>query len=169
MEKASKKNPSSSVPERNKKEKIQYRAQRKNQCFPLQTCQAISKFPRTNTHNELVRFLARTFAMRSFHTSQLTGIGSTASSASIRRRHIKMNLLLVLALFFITSAVNAGLAGYGVCQAGCSGIVVARYSAAGATFGTIAAPTAPPAIVACNTAFGACQAKCAAVLLAPVP
>lgn len=63
----------------------------------------------------------------------------------------------------------AGPIGYGVCQAGCSGVVVACYAAAGFTFGTVAAAAAPAAITACNTAYGSCQAACAAVAFAPCP
>lgn len=68
----------------------------------------------------------------------------------------------------LPAAVLAGPAAYGICQAGCSGIVVACYGAAGFTFGTVvAAAAAPPAILTCNSAFGACQAACAAAALAP--
>jgi hypothetical protein len=64
----------------------------------------------------------------------------------------------------------AGPIGYGICQTGCSGLVVACYTAAGATFGTVVAAAATPAaILGCNAAFGACSAKCALVALAPVP
>ena len=62
-----------------------------------------------------------------------------------------------------------GPVGYGVCQGGCAGIVMACYGAAGYTWGATLGATAPPTIVACNAAFGACQAKCALVLLAPTP
>jgi hypothetical protein len=53
---------------------------------------------------------------------------------------------------------------------GCNTVVVACYAAAGVTFGTVAAPAAPAAIIACNTALGTCSATCATVaLLAPTP
>lgn len=53
---------------------------------------------------------------------------------------------------------------------GCNAVAVACYTAAGATFGTIAAPAAPAAIIGCNTALGSCSAACASVtLLAPTP
>jgi hypothetical protein len=75
---------------------------------------------------------------------------------------------LATAILFGQSA--AGPVGYGICQTGCSGLVVACYTAAGATFGTVVAAAATPAaILGCNAAFGACSAKCAAVLLAPIP
>ena len=69
----------------------------------------------------------------------------------------------------LTSIVSAGPAGYGVCQAGCSGVVMACYSAAGFTWGATLGATAPASIMACNASYGACQAACAAVLLTPAP
>ncbi|KAK7907987.1 hypothetical protein PG985_015290 [Apiospora marii] len=74
--------------------------------------------------------------------------------------------LLVLST---TAATIAGPLAYGICQAGCSAVVVACYSAAGFTFGTVAAVAAPAAVVACNSAYGTCQAACAASLVAPIP
>ncbi|KAG1794914.1 uncharacterized protein HD556DRAFT_1269841 [Suillus plorans] len=62
----------------------------------------------------------------------------------------------------------AGPIGYAICQTGCNGIAVACYSAAGFTFG-VAPPAAPPAIIACNTALGACMAACAVVAFGPTP
>jgi hypothetical protein len=46
---------------------------------------------------------------------------------------------------------------------------MACYSAAGFTWGATLGASAPATIIACNTAFGSCQAACAAVLLAPTP
>lgn len=74
------------------------------------------------------------------------------------------SLLTSLAL---ATSVTAGPLAYAGCQAGCSALVTACYAGAGFTFGTVAAPAAPAAIVACNTAFGTCQAACAAALLVP--
>lgn len=79
---------------------------------------------------------------------------------------LNSTFLHVLAL---ASGIAAGPAAYGICQAGCSSIVVACYAAAGCVFGTIAAPAAPPAIAACNTAYGTCQAACVAAGLVPLP
>ncbi|KAH8711905.1 hypothetical protein GQ44DRAFT_689847 [Phaeosphaeriaceae sp. PMI808] len=76
---------------------------------------------------------------------------------------------LVTGIFLLGQSVSAGPAAYGVCQAGCSAIVVACYSAAGFTWGATLAATAPASILACNSAFGTCQAACAAVLLAATP
>ena len=77
--------------------------------------------------------------------------------------------MLGLVLMLAIPVSDAGPAAYGVCQAGCAGIVVACYTAAGATFGTVTAGAGTPAvIIGCNTAFGACCAKCAALLLVPV-
>ncbi|KAH7025312.1 hypothetical protein B0J12DRAFT_714445 [Macrophomina phaseolina] len=75
---------------------------------------------------------------------------------------------LVIGFILATqSLVSAGPGAYGVCQAGCSGVAMACYAAAGFTWGATLGATAPASIVACNSAFGACQAACAAVLLAP--
>ncbi|KAH7119993.1 hypothetical protein B0J11DRAFT_440189 [Dendryphion nanum] len=71
------------------------------------------------------------------------------------------------AVFFFNSTVYAGPAAYGICQAGCAGIVAACYGAAGCTWGATLGATAPATIIACNLAFGKCQAACAALLLAP--
>lgn len=79
-----------------------------------------------------------------------------------------MKLSTAVLLPLATTAL-AGPAAYGVCQAGCSGIVMACYAAAGFTWGATMGASAPASIVACNTAYGSCQAACAAVLLAPTP
>ncbi|KAH6901375.1 hypothetical protein BKA70DRAFT_1307268 [Coprinopsis sp. MPI-PUGE-AT-0042] len=82
-----------------------------------------------------------------------------------------MRLTLAAAsLIAFVGQVNAGLIMYGICQTGCNTVAVACYAAAGFTFGTIAAPVAPAAIVACNGALGTCSAACATVgLFAPTP
>ena len=69
----------------------------------------------------------------------------------------------------LAHSASAGPVGYGTCQAGCSAVVMACYSAAGFTWGATLGASAPATIVACNTAFGTCQSACAAVLLAPTP
>lgn len=74
-----------------------------------------------------------------------------------------------LTLLIIAIPALAGPAGYGVCQAGCSSVVMACYAAAGFTWGATAGASAPASIVACNASYGACQAACAAVLLGPTP
>ncbi|SMQ45019.1 unnamed protein product [Zymoseptoria tritici ST99CH_3D7] len=81
-------------------------------------------------------------------------------------RLLKMSLAT---LAVIAPAISAGPAAYGVCQAGCAGVVVACYAAGGFVFGAAAPPVLPPVIVACNTAFGACQAACWAALMMPTP
>ena len=55
--------------------------------------------------------------------------------------------------------------------AGCNVVAVACYAGAGATFGTVvAAPATPAVILGCNAALGTCSAMCAGVaLLAPTP
>jgi hypothetical protein len=73
-----------------------------------------------------------------------------------------------ISIALIPSA-SAGPVGYGICQAGCSAVVMACYSAAGFTWGATLGASAPATILACNAAFGTCQGACAAVLLAPTP
>ncbi|KIM63914.1 hypothetical protein SCLCIDRAFT_116417 [Scleroderma citrinum Foug A] len=69
-----------------------------------------------------------------------------------------------------TPVVMAGPIAYGLCQTGCNILAGACYATAGCVFGTVAAPTAPAAILACNSAQGTCMAICAVVALAaPVP
>ncbi|KAF8661385.1 hypothetical protein AX14_007266 [Amanita brunnescens Koide BX004] len=72
-------------------------------------------------------------------------------------------------LLSATSVVQAGPISYAICQTGCNIVAVACYGAAGATFGTVAAPLAPPAILTCNAALGSCMALCAPLLIAPIP
>jgi len=73
-------------------------------------------------------------------------------------------------MILMGSCVQAGPAAYGICQAGCAAVVVACYAAAGAIFGTVTAGVgAPPAILACNVAFGKCSVACAAIALTPTP
>lgn len=74
--------------------------------------------------------------------------------------------IIIIALSLATTAV-AGPVAYGTCQAGCAALVTVCYAGAGFTFGTVFAAGAPASIVACNSAFGFCQAKCALVALLP--
>lgn len=80
---------------------------------------------------------------------------------------MKFSKSVLVTSLALAASVTAGPLAYAGCQAGCSALVVACYSAAGFTFGTVAAPSAPAVVVACNSAFGTCQAACAAALLAP--
>lgn len=83
---------------------------------------------------------------------------------------MKIKLFNFLAFAFtLTQLAIAGPLAYAICQAGCSAVVVACYSAGGAIFGTVAAVAAPAAILACNSAFGTCQAACAVAFLLPTP
>ncbi|KAH8747636.1 hypothetical protein F5883DRAFT_437093 [Diaporthe sp. PMI_573] len=75
----------------------------------------------------------------------------------------------LVANLFLASSVAAGPVVYAVCQAGCSSLAVACYSAAGFTLGIIATTAAPAAVIACKTAYGTCQAACAAAALAATP
>ncbi|TVY53193.1 hypothetical protein LCER1_G004518 [Lachnellula cervina] len=76
---------------------------------------------------------------------------------------------IIAALATTTTLVTAGPAAYGLCQTGCAGVVVACYSAAGFTFGTVAAAAAPAAILACDAAYGSCCAACYWALFLPTP
>jgi hypothetical protein len=80
---------------------------------------------------------------------------------------ISPSFRLVTTGLVLAGLSSAGPAAYGVCQAGCSAVVMACYSAAGCTWGATLGISAPATIIACNAAFGTCQAACAAVLLAP--
>ena len=68
-----------------------------------------------------------------------------------------------IGLAFLATPASAGLAGYGICQAGCAAVVTACYAAGGAIWGATPGATASSAIVGCNNAFGTCQAACAKV------
>ena len=48
-------------------------------------------------------------------------------------------------------------------------MAMACYAAAGAVWGATAGVGAPPAVVACNTAFGMCYSACAAAVVVPIP
>lgn len=77
---------------------------------------------------------------------------------------------LIIPTASLVAFTSAGPLAYGVCQAGCSAVVVACYSGAGFTFGTVTAGAGiPAAVLACNSAYGTCQAACAAAILVPVP
>ncbi|KAF8351847.1 hypothetical protein F5887DRAFT_4392 [Amanita rubescens] len=76
-------------------------------------------------------------------------------------------LLPIAVALSSTGIVNAGPIAYGLCQTVCNFGAVACYAAAGFTFGTVAAPAAPPIILACNAAQGACMTLCAPLLVAP--
>ncbi|KAI1006201.1 hypothetical protein K3495_g2025 [Podosphaera aphanis] len=81
-----------------------------------------------------------------------------------------MRISLPLLVAISTAApVIAGPAAYGICQAGCAGVVMACYTAAGFTWGATLGATAPATIIACNAAYGTCQAACAVAIFAPTP
>ncbi|ESZ95438.1 hypothetical protein SBOR_4179 [Sclerotinia borealis F-4128] len=70
---------------------------------------------------------------------------------------------LLIFFFFVSTLMGTATAGpiaYGICQSGCAAVVMACYAAGGATWGATLGATAPATIVACNTAFGVCSAKC---------
>lgn len=79
-------------------------------------------------------------------------------------------IISLIFIFFLIQNANCGPAVYGICQSGCAVVVVACYSAAGFTFGTVTAGAGVPAVIlGCNSAFGLCSAKCAAIGLLPLP
>ncbi|KAF9439948.1 hypothetical protein P691DRAFT_649624, partial [Macrolepiota fuliginosa MF-IS2] len=55
-----------------------------------------------------------------------------------------------LTFFILPHLAVVGPITYGICQTGCNVVVVACYTTTGFTFGTIAVPTALPAIISCN-------------------
>lgn len=78
---------------------------------------------------------------------------------------------IILSIILTCGVAQAGPIGYGICQAGCAAVVVACFSAAGFTFGTVPGSqiAAVPALAACNSAFGSCSAACVAAGLIPLP
>jgi hypothetical protein len=89
---------------------------------------------------------------------------------SLSASTMKFTSILLCIMIFSAKCTEAGLLGYGICQTGCAAVVGACYAAAGAVFGTITAGIGtPPAILACNAAFGQCSAACALVTLLPTP
>jgi len=85
--------------------------------------------------------------------------------------NVKVFGIICLLLASMTvDEVDAGPVLGALCSAGCATLAVACYSAAGAVFGTITAGAAtPPAILACNAAFGTCMANCAVATAGPTP
>lgn len=77
-------------------------------------------------------------------------------------------LYYVAVFLMIIGLTNAGPLAYGICQTGCNAVVVACYTAAGCTFGTVTAGAGIPAVIAgCNTSLGICMAACVAAGFAP--
>jgi len=68
---------------------------------------------------------------------------------------VRLSIFVPLLATAATPAL-AGPIAYGICQAGCATLAVACYSAAGYTFGLVAAIMAPAAILVCNAAQGTC-------------
>jgi len=71
----------------------------------------------------------------------------------------------------MTSIAHAGPAASSICYAGCAGVTVACFAAAGFTFGTVpgAVIAATPALATCNAAFGTCEAACMVAFFIPIP
>ena len=82
----------------------------------------------------------------------------------------KLVVLLILFGVLFQEEIEAGLAGYGICQTGCNTVWVACVAAAGGTAGvTTGGAAVPAAILACNAANGICMTACIAALAAPTP
>ncbi|CAG8960541.1 hypothetical protein HYFRA_00008261 [Hymenoscyphus fraxineus] len=79
-----------------------------------------------------------------------------------------MHLSTFALLAALLSSADSGPIGYGICQAGCASVVMACYSAAGFVWGATLGVAAPPAILACNSAFGTCQAASSQLSLKPI-
>jgi hypothetical protein len=103
------------------------------------------------------------------HQLNLSSVSKVSNLVKSSFGTLNMKLLSVAFAASILTIASAGPAAYGVCQAGCSGVVMACYGAAGFTWGATLGATAPASIIACNAAYGTCQAACAAVLLTPTP
>ncbi|RPB29212.1 hypothetical protein L211DRAFT_845208 [Terfezia boudieri ATCC MYA-4762] len=76
-----------------------------------------------------------------------------------------MRFFLILpAVIAMLGTASAGPLAYGICQAGCSTLVVSCYAAGGLTFGTITAGAGAPAVaLACcvrSSYFGANPLNC---------
>ena len=69
----------------------------------------------------------------------------------------------------LVHTATAEPAAYRICWPGCSAVVMACYTAGGSTCRATLGASVPATIIGCNTAFGTCQAACAALLLAPAP
>lgn len=82
---------------------------------------------------------------------------------------MRTTVLLTSILLNLPATTIAGPTAYGICQGGCAAVVMACYGAAGFVWGATSGLGAPPAIIACNLAFGKCSATCAALLLVPTP
>lgn len=82
---------------------------------------------------------------------------------------MRLPLIAVVAATASLPTVLGGPFTYALCQTGCNFGAVTCYAAAGFTFGTVLAVTAPASILACNALQGACMAACAVSLVAPIP
>lgn len=73
----------------------------------------------------------------------------------------KVILLLVL-IVSSSNNVTGVPAAVGICYAGCAALVVACYSAAGFTFGTVILTEilTHPALSDCNRSFSKCESNC---------
>ena len=77
----------------------------------------------------------------------------------------KTFVFFMMLLIAQSQLANATLISSGICYAGCAGVTVACFAAAGAIFGTLdgAQIAANPALVRCNAAFSRCEQACHAL------
>ncbi len=97
-------------------------------------------------------------------------------SIDVISKMLSSTLIRTVAAFVIFTSsciqtADGGPLAYAACQAGCAGVTVACFAAAGFTFGTVpgAIIAATPALAACNSAYAACYTMCATFLVAPTP
>lgn len=78
-------------------------------------------------------------------------------------------IITLMIAISLAGDVRAGMVSYKLCQAGCAGIVVPCFGAAGFVHGTVpgAQIATIPALAACNKAFGGCYKACAITQLIP--
>ena len=84
------------------------------------------------------------------------------------RLRMKQFFAFILIIALLSGVAESGPLAYGICQTGCNAGVVACYTAAGVTFGTVTAGAGVPAVIlGCNAALGLCMAACIAAGFAP--
>jgi hypothetical protein len=79
-----------------------------------------------------------------------------------------LTALLIIGLLSVQLTVGGPALG-ALCNAGCASVQCACYTAAGLTFGTVAALGAPSSILGCNAGFGKCMTACSSVWAAWTP
>jgi len=79
-------------------------------------------------------------------------------------------IVMIVMVMLPAPVAHAGPAAAAVASAGCATVVCACYAAAGFVFGTVTAGVGtPPAIIACNAAFGTCMKAAFLATFTPTP